>query len=376
MRQLPRAWQISLVSCFLSFLVIFRIGVVVLQTIWYPPCGVTLGSPAKPSIATDSRLLIGQCPINDGTGWWAPSNGNAQNCSRSPYLPSNAVSCRRRPRTLQSGSPGSRQSRTNQESAMSEPFPGTPPSVRPPEDRLDSWKEIAAYLNRDVTTVQRWEKREGMRVHRHLHERMGSVFASRAELDAWALGRNLRAAQENENDAPPLIAAAPPQLAVSTSRRKWTFVLPLAVAGVALAIGAGLWFQRKEYFWRNPIADARFQTVTDFDGVAQAATVSRDGHFVAFLSDRAGQMEVFVTQVGSGQFHNLTRGSAPELVNPSVRALGFSPDSSFVTFWVRKQDGSSGGDISIWAVPTLGGQPRPYLEGVAEFDWARDGSRL
>jgi len=260
---------------------------------------------------------------------------------------------------------------------MDKPSPGTPPPIRPLEDRLDSWKEIAAYLNRDVTTVQRWEKREGMPVHRHVHDRMGSVYASRAELDAWALGRNLRAAQENENDAPPLIAAAPPQPAVSTSRSKWTFVLPLAVAGVALAIGAGLWFQRKEYFWRNPIADARFQTVTDFDGVAQAATVSRDGHFVAFLSDRDGQMDVWLTQVGSGQFHNLTRGSAPELVNPSVRALGFAPDGSLVTFWVRKKDGSSGGDdIGIWAVPTLGGQPKPYLEGVAEFDWSRDGSQL
>ncbi len=260
---------------------------------------------------------------------------------------------------------------------MDKPSPSTPPPIRPLEDRLDSWKEIAAYLNRDVTTVQRWEKREGMPVHRHVHDRMGSVYASRAELDAWALGRNLRAAQENENDAPPLIAAAPPQPAVSTSRSKWTFVLPLAVAGVALAIGAGLWFQRKEYFWRNPIADARFQTVTDFDGVAQAATVSRDGHFVAFLSDRDGQMDVWVTQVGSGQFHNLTRGSAPELVNPSVRALGFAPDGSLVTFWVRKKDGSSGGDdIGIWAVPTLGGQPKPYLEGVAEFDWSRDGSQL
>jgi len=29
-----------------------------------------------------------------------------------------------------------------------------------------------------------------------------------------------------------------------------------------------------------------------------------------------------------------------------------------------------------WAVPTLGGQPRPYLDGAAEFDWSRDGSRL
>ena len=58
---------------------------------------------------------------------------------------------------------------------MGETFPDAAPSVRPPETRLDSWKEIAAYLNRDVTTVQRWEKREGMPVHRHQHDRMGSA---------------------------------------------------------------------------------------------------------------------------------------------------------------------------------------------------------
>jgi Protein kinase domain/WD40-like Beta Propeller Repeat len=104
-------------------------------------------------------------------------------------------------------------------------------------------------------------------------------------------------------------------------------------------------------------------TLTDFDGVEQAAAVSRDGHFVAFLSERDGQMDVWVTQVGSGQFHNLTRGSAPELVNPSVRTLGFSPDGSLFTFWVRRQDASRGR-----AVPTLGGQAKPYLERVAELD--------
>ena len=38
-------------------------------------------------------------------------------------------------------------------------------------------REIAVYLNRDVTTVQRWEKREGMPVHRHIHSRMGSVYS-------------------------------------------------------------------------------------------------------------------------------------------------------------------------------------------------------
>ncbi len=72
---------------------------------------------------------------------------------------------------------------------MGESSLGTPPSVRSPEDRLDSWKEIATYLDRDVTTVQRWEKREGMPVHRHLHDRMGSVYAFSSELDAWVQSR-------------------------------------------------------------------------------------------------------------------------------------------------------------------------------------------
>jgi serine/threonine protein kinase len=168
----------------------------------------------------------------------------------------------------------------------------------------------------------------------------------------------------------------PPRSSIRHSLTRWTFILPLAAVIAALAIGASLWFQRTEYFWRNPIANARFQTVTDFDADEQAASVSRDGQFVTFLSDRDGQMDVWVTQVGSGQFHNLTRGSAPELVNPSVRTLGFTPDGSSVTFWARKKDGSSGGDISVWSVPTMSGQVRPYLEGVAEYDWSRDGSQL
>ncbi len=246
-----------------------------------------------------------------------------------------------------------------------------------PAERLDSWKEIAAHLNRDIRTVQRWERREGMPVHRHLHDKMGSVYASRGELDEWARTRNPRAAGENGDHAPsPDPPAQPPHLATPPFLARWKLILTLSTAAVVLAIGAELWLQRTEYFWRNPIADARFQTVTDFDGVEQDAALSRDGHFVAFLSDRDGQMDVWITQVGSGEFHNLTRGSAPELVNPSIRTLGFSPDGSLVTFWVRKQNGSNDGDISIWAVPALGGQPRPYLEGVAEYDWSRDGSRL
>ncbi len=259
---------------------------------------------------------------------------------------------------------------------MGEPFLGTPPSERPLEDRLDSWKEIAAYLNRDVTTVQRWEKREGMPVHRHLHDRMGSVYASRAELDAWMRSRNLRTGQENGNSVQPPDPSAQQQVPATPRGARWRFVLAMVAVGGVLAIGAIFLVQRTESFWRNPIAEARYQTVTEFDGLEQGATVSRDGHFVAFLSDRDGQMDVWVTQAGSGEFHNLTHGSVQELANPSIRTLGFSPDGSLVTYWVRKPGGASGGDIGVWAVPTLGGEPRPYLEGVAEYDWSHDGSRL
>jgi hypothetical protein len=55
--------------------------------------------------------------------------------------------------------------------------------------RLDSWKDIAKYLNRSVRTVQRWEMLEAMPVHRHRHTAGGSVYADRQEIDQWRAGR-------------------------------------------------------------------------------------------------------------------------------------------------------------------------------------------
>src|SRR4051794_3428528 len=53
--------------------------------------------------------------------------------------------------------------------------------------RLTSWKDIAAYLGRDVRTVMRWEKERQLPVHRGPGAR-GIVFADPAELDAWMRG--------------------------------------------------------------------------------------------------------------------------------------------------------------------------------------------
>jgi len=51
-------------------------------------------------------------------------------------------------------------------------------------ERLDSWKEIAAYLKRGESTVRRWEK-EGLPVRRHAHKSKASVYAYTSEIDVW-----------------------------------------------------------------------------------------------------------------------------------------------------------------------------------------------
>jgi Tol biopolymer transport system component len=250
-----------------------------------------------------------------------------------------------------------------------------------PEDRLDSWKKIASYLKRDVSTVQRWERREAMPVHRHLHDKLGSVFAFRSELDLWWESRRTRLAQEDaEAGARPvqIVQTVEDGLRTTAPRLRPARLMQLGVAaGVVLAAGALAWFAAEaDYFWRNPLAHAKFTRLLDFQGTEQAAEISRDGKWVAFVGDRDGQIDAWVSEVGTGTYRDLTHGEVRNLVNPSIRALGFSADSSLVTIWTRRADGSQPGDVSILAVPTSGGPLRPYLREAGEFDWSRDGKRL
>jgi Tol biopolymer transport system component len=62
-----------------------------------------------------------------------------------------------------------------------------------PADRLDSWKEIATYLGVSERTARRYEIQERLPVHRHQHEKRGSVYAVPAEIDAWREERRVTA---------------------------------------------------------------------------------------------------------------------------------------------------------------------------------------
>jgi TolB-like protein/Tfp pilus assembly protein PilF len=89
--------------------------------------------------------------------------------------------------------------------------------------RLESWKEIAAYLGRDVTTARRWEKQERLPVYRLQHSKLGSIYAYTSELDSWRDKQALQGATD-----------APAAEADHQSTRIWPARRGLLVGGVVL----------------------------------------------------------------------------------------------------------------------------------------------
>ena len=171
------------------------------------------------------------------------------------------------------------------------------------------------------------------------------------------------------------LAPAGPERAGPTIRLAWWGA---AAAGVLVIAAAATWqLQRSEYFWRNPLEAASVSKVTDFEGGEHHAAISRDGKFVTYLSDRDGSWNAWVSHLGTGDSYNLTNGSVEELRNPATRTLGFNPDGTLVTLWRRMPDAAGGSLVNAgWAVPTLGGQLRPYLKDISdisELDWSPDG---
>ena len=98
-----------------------------------------------------------------------------------------------------------------------------PATSEPTGKRLDSWKEIAAYVNRHVTTVRRWEQQEGLPVHRHLHAKLGSIYAYARELDTWLDSRRKEeltpatSAPPESSVSPGPLPAPPSLVALATS---------------------------------------------------------------------------------------------------------------------------------------------------------------
>jgi Tol biopolymer transport system component len=194
--------------------------------------------------------------------------------------------------------------------------------------RLDSWKEIATFLKRGLRTVQRWEREEGMPVHRLAHAKRGTVYADPAELTAWWESRRMTI------DAP---AAAP---------------TPAAPASSATASAS----------------DTPLQRVTGVEAVSVYLSLSSDGRLLAYISDRGqdgGPPQVWLQQVG-GESLRLTTGLR------ECMDAAFSADDTRVLFTAADGDGQ----LAIFDVPTLGGAPRRVKRAARSPRMSPDGRWL
>ena len=155
---------------------------------------------------------------------------------------------------------------------------------------------------------------------------------------------------------------------------KWRWLWMAAMIALMLAVPAAWWLGRLRAAgsFENPLANAKFTRLTDFEGAELEAEISPDGKFVAFLSDRDGPFDLWLTQVGTGRFLNLTQGKQGEVLEPT-RSTGFSGDGTEI--WLR--GGPDQNQAPIRLMPLMGGPPRPFLpNNSVAVSWSRDGSRI
>ena len=146
------------------------------------------------------------------------------------------------------------------------------------------------------------------------------------------------------------------------------------VALVIVAAVLGAWVAiRPEMTEANPLAGAVFSRVTNWTGSEEQAEISPDGRYVAFVADRAGQFDVWVGQLGTGDYSNLTEDIVPILTSKNLlRSVGFNGEGSEVWF---SRNGNPAGEKVLMAL--TGGLPQPFLaKGNSTPAWSPNNAQL
>src|SRR5262249_4821503 len=238
------------------------------------------------------------------------------------------------------------------------------------DERLDSWKEIAAYLGRGVTTVQRWETTEGLPIQRLPHAKKGSVFAFKRELDAWRTARAQMAAR------PAASGAAPPGTPLPDSRWSHAFGTRViwigsSLAGfLLLALSAVLAVERP---WRPAIAPSPAalpvpRPLANDSEREASPSVSPDGKLVVYSWNRGREPGPYINPVAGGQPRRLALDDPTKFAAADYSQ--WSPRGDLIAFLLLERPDVRG----MYVVPAAGGAPR-YLTSIAGIGlcWKPDG---
>ncbi len=198
-------------------------------------------------------------------------------------------------------------------------------------------------------------------------KRLHDIADARIELEE----RELEDRMLDDSESSPLATAG-------STRGYKIAVSMLAIAFVASLTAALLSFtrpaaDRSDSWGGNPLAGARFTKVTDFEGAEFDAAISPDGRVVAFVSDRYGPFEIFVGQIGGGEFRSVTEGGeefALEDARAPVNSVGFNGDGTEI--WL-----GGGPWQRVRSMPLMGGPLRNFLgEHVVSVAWSPDGEQV
>ena len=238
------------------------------------------------------------------------------------------------------------------------------------EQQLESWKEISAYLKRDVRTLARWEKEEGLPVRRHKHSKASTVYAYPGELDAWRAARNPAAGEEFPR----------------TPRRR---LIPVAAGGLALLAVAALVLWGPIMNPPDPLADAAeaagivVRQVWAEKNTDTSGTPSPDGRYISGVDWDTG--DIAVRNLESGEIRRLTK-KGTWVENPVEYGLlsAFSPDGRQVAFtWLNwRADNPNGpGELRLASLDADPPDPRilyrsEEVEYVYADGWSPDGRQV
>ena len=227
------------------------------------------------------------------------------------------------------------------------------------ERRLESWKDIGAYLQKDLRTARRWEKEEGLPVHRQTHKRRASVYAYTSEIDVW------RTSRKALPEPPPLWKT------LLTGPRSLAFVALLAL--FLIMVGNGV----------RPVVAQQARSVAKrllCDGACadNEANLSTDGRWMVKTDWDTGDLAIRDMSTGEMTALKVKTVTFKES-SAYAQAPVFSPDMRQIVYhWQVEKDGRS----QLRVMPNeVGGKARVLVDNP-EYDyfepaaWSPDGKSI